>query len=60
MAHDASLVVSSPRSTWNLNPGWRMATGEQQGAERTEFDDRSWSSVTLPHAFNEKEAFARD
>lgn len=60
IAHDASLVITSPRSTWNLNPDWRMATGEQQGAQREGFDDRGWASVTLPHAFNEKEAFARD
>jgi len=60
LAHDASQVVASPRATWNLNPGWRMAMGEQPGAERDGFDDRGWTEVTLPHAFNEKEAFARD
>ena len=60
LAHDASTVVASPRTSWNLNPGWRMASGEQPGAERDGFDDRDWQEVTLPHAFNEKEAFARD
>lgn len=60
LAQDASAVVASPRSTWNLNPDWRMAVGDAPGAERDGFDDRGWTRVTLPHAFNEKEAFARD
>ncbi|HEX8301911.1 glycoside hydrolase family 2 protein [Sphingomonas sp.] len=60
LAHDASAVVASPRATYNLNPGWRMTTGEQAGAELDGFDDSGWSTVTLPNAFNEKQAFARD
>jgi hypothetical protein len=59
-AHDASSFVVSPRRTYNLNHGWRMAVGEQKGAEQQAFDDRAWSQVTLPNAFNEKQAFARD
>lgn len=59
-AHDASTVVASPRATYNLNPGWRTTTGDVAGAERPEFDDAKWQTVTLPNAFNEKEAFARD
>ena len=60
IAQDASTAIASPRATWNLNPGWHMATGEQAGAGQEGFDDRGWRDVTLPHAFNEKEAFARD
>ncbi|MDV3458815.1 DUF4982 domain-containing protein [Sphingomonas sp. HF-S4] len=59
-AHDASTKVASPRATYNLNPGWKTATGEQRGAEQPGFDDRTWANTTLPHAFNEKQAFARD
>ncbi|MBO9622932.1 MAG: DUF4982 domain-containing protein [Sphingomonas sp.] len=60
MAHDASTVVASPRATYNLNPGWRTATGDVAGAEQPGFDDAKWRTVSLPNAFNEKEAFARD
>jgi beta-galactosidase len=60
LAHDASQVVRSERATFNLNPGWRFRTGDVAGAERPEFDDAGWAAATLPHAFNEKEAFARD
>jgi beta-galactosidase len=59
-AQDASTFVPSARRTHNLNPDWRMATGEQAGAEKPGFDDAGWVRVTLPHAFNEKQAFARD
>lgn len=60
LAQDASRIVTSPRQTYNLNPGWLRATGDQSGAQRPDFDDRRWLSVTLPNAFNETEAFARD
>lgn len=60
LAHDASTVVASPRATYNLNPGWRMTTGDIKGAQQPGFDDAKWQTVTLPNAFNEKQAFARD
>lgn len=60
LAQDASATVASARRTYNLNPGWRMAIAEREGAEQASFDDSGWDIVTLPHAFNEKEAFARD
>jgi len=60
LAHDASTAVASTRRTFNLNPEWRTATGDRAGAERVGFDDRGWATVTLPNAFNEREAFARD
>lgn len=59
-AHDASRVVASPRRTYNLNPGWLSSTGDPAGAQQPGFDDSGWRPVTLPHAFNETEAFARD
>ncbi|HEY0623224.1 glycoside hydrolase family 2 protein [Sphingomonas sp.] len=60
LAHDASQAVPSERRTFNLNPGWRMTRGDIPGAEQPGFDDAAWQTVTLPHAFNEKQAFARD
>lgn len=59
-AHDASTVVASGRATFSLNASWRMTTGDPKGAEQDGFDDARWGEVTLPHGFNEKEAFARD
>lgn len=37
--------------------GWRMMVGEIEGAELADFDDTKWLAVTLPHAFNEDQAF---
>jgi len=59
-AHDASRYVASQRQTYNLNPDWRMTTGDTPGAAEQDFDDSGWQAVTLPNAFNEKEAFSRD
>lgn len=60
LAHDASSVVRSSRATFNLNAEWRTITGDPAEAQAPAFDDRGWNRATLPHAFNEREAFARD
>ncbi|MEO5773049.1 MAG: sugar-binding domain-containing protein [Sphingomicrobium sp.] len=59
-AQDASNHVASPRQTFNFNHGWVQTTGDLQGGQLPAFDDRAWKRVTLPNAFNETEAFARD
>lgn len=45
------------RETFNFNPGWRLEIGDFKGAEAASFNDKDWKAVTLPHAFNEDEAF---
>lgn len=45
------------RSTLNFNPGWLLQTGDPADASKPEFDDSKWKPVTLPHAWNEDEAF---
>lgn len=37
------------RSVYSMNPAWRFYKGAKTGAERTDFDDRSWSLVSLPN-----------
>jgi len=50
--------VSIPaRITYNFNPGWKLAVTDVAGAEDTGFDDSAWKNITLPHAWNEDEAF---
>jgi beta-galactosidase len=51
---------STQRRTYNFNPGWKLHVGDVPGADAPEFDDRSWKSITLPRAWNEDEAFAKD
>ncbi|MDR2813047.1 MAG: DUF4982 domain-containing protein [Prevotellaceae bacterium] len=45
------------RKKYNFNPEWKLYVGDPQGAEQPNYDDASWKSVTLPHAFNEDDAF---
>ena len=53
------VAARPPRVTYNFNPGWKLATGDLAGAEAAGFDDTSWKNVTLPHAWNEDEAFKK-
>lgn len=36
------------REVYSMNPGWRFHKGAADGAERPDFDDRAWTSVSLP------------
>ncbi len=40
---------TSPRLIESFDSGWRFALGENSGAERPEFSDEKWRTVTLPH-----------
>ena len=59
-AERASTVVVSPRQSYDFDQGWTMHTGDDSSASNTGYNDNGWEKVTLPHAFNEGEAFARD
>lgn len=45
------------RQTYNFNSEWCLFVGDTLGAEKPEFNDDAWKPVTLPHAWNEDEAF---
>lgn len=42
----------SPRETVNFNRAWKYRQGDRAGAERPDFDDKSWETVGLPHSFS--------
>ena len=48
---------TSPRVTYNFNPGWKFTFGDVAGADQPGFDDASWSSVSLPHTWNETDSY---
>lgn len=52
-----SLSWSQAREKYNFNSNWLLQIGDVKGAEKSSFLDKEWKSVTLPHAFNEDEAF---
>ncbi len=43
---------STARTHENFNAGWRFKLGAAEGAEQTDFDDRNWQTVGLPHSFS--------
>ncbi|RZL35384.1 MAG: glycoside hydrolase family 2 protein [Rubrivivax sp.] len=55
-----ALSAQAARDTYNFNPGWRLHVGDAPGAEAPAFDDQAWKPVTLPRAWNEDDAFAKD
>lgn len=59
-AQRASTMVASPRQSYEFSRGWLMHVGDDAGFSAVAFDDHGWTAVTLPRAFNETEAFARD
>lgn len=42
-------LENSGREVFSMNPAWRFLKGTQAGAEATDFDDREWTVVSLPH-----------
>ena len=40
------------RERENFNAGWRFYLGDVSGAERPEFDDKTWQAIGLPHSFS--------
>ncbi|HEY1193512.1 glycoside hydrolase family 2 protein [Flavobacterium sp.] len=48
------------REKYNFNSDWKLKTGDSQNAESLSFNDNSWKKITLPHAYNQEEAFEKD
>ncbi len=55
-----STLSATERQKLNFNGGWLLEIGDFNGAETVGYEDAEWERVTLPYAFNGKEAFARD
>ena len=53
-------VSSGAREKYNFNSGWLLKVGDFPAAQKPGFNDKLWQQVTLPHAFNEDEAFKLD
>lgn len=52
--------VNAQRIKYNFNPDWKLYIGDQKGAEAPGFNDAGWQAVTLPHAWNEDDAFKKN
>jgi beta-galactosidase len=47
------------RNKYNFNADWKLKSGDFMEAKNNSFNDENWESVTLPHAYNQKEAFKK-
>ena len=56
---DKFAAPSTPRVTYNFNPGWKFSFGDKTGADQPEFDDSTWTNVSLPHTWNESDSFQK-
>lgn len=50
-------IHAAEREKYNFNSDWKLKAGDIIQAEEVNYPDAEWKSVTLPHAFNEDEAF---
>jgi beta-galactosidase len=50
--------LPSNRTEYNFNGRWRLHVGDGNGFQNSDFDDSPWEPVSLPHAWNEDDAFA--
>lgn len=56
-----SLIAQDfTRTKYNFNSDWKLQTGDNKNALQNEFDDSNWKQVTLPYAYNQREAFLKD
>lgn len=55
-----AFAPPSPRARYNFNSDWRLFVGDPAGAERSDFDDSAWKTVTTPRPWNEDDAFRED
>ncbi|MBW6501509.1 MAG: DUF4982 domain-containing protein [Bacteroidales bacterium] len=48
------------RSEINFNSGWKFITGDQENAQLTSFNDRSWRQLDLPHDWSIEGTVSQD
>lgn len=54
-----AFAQNSPRAKFNFNPGWALYKGDSQDASKIDFDDSAWKRISLPHSWNEDDAFRK-
>ncbi|HWR37401.1 MAG TPA: DUF4982 domain-containing protein [Clostridia bacterium] len=45
------------RLTLNFNPDWKFTKSDPSGAANADFDDRTWTTVSAPHTYNDTDTF---
>jgi beta-galactosidase len=53
------IIKAQSSQVLSLNAEWRLHIGDIKEAHKENFNDSTWKQVTLPHAWNENEAFTK-
>ena len=56
----STMPQAGIRQKYNFNSDWLLKVGDVADAKKTNCTETDWKAVTLPHAFNEDEAFKLD
>jgi beta-galactosidase len=48
---------ASPCATYNFNPGWKFIRADVTNAEKNDFDDSKWATVSAPHTYNDTDSY---
>jgi beta-galactosidase len=59
-AAPAAPAPQKPRVIQQFTTGWRFLQADAPGAEKPDFDDSAWTSVTLPHDWSIAGPFKED
>jgi beta-galactosidase len=51
----AAAANGKPQNVTSITDGWKFVRADANGAEATGFDDSSWTAVSLPHTWNDKD-----
>jgi beta-galactosidase len=55
-----NFATAQQRVKYNFNQDWKVLVKDDSLAISTNYDDSRWKKVTLPHAWNEDDAFKKD
>ena len=50
-------TLADGRLNLNFDPDWKFIKADPPNASALDFDDHEWSSVSLPHTFNDIDTF---
>jgi beta-galactosidase len=53
----SGVVSGAGGAKLNFDADWKFTKSDPPGAAAPDFDDRAWSSVSLPHTFNDIDTF---
>jgi beta-galactosidase len=57
MAAQLHGASPSPRPVYDFNADWRFVRSDAEEAVRPSYDDTAWSTVGLPHTYNDADTF---